>query len=204
MAAVVIGDAGDDLSYRNMDVAFRLVHGGAELLAMHRNPWWLTPRGIDARRRGVRGRPRVRDRASRADARQAVAGRLPPGGRRARGGPRRAVGRGRPSRWSATIRGPTWPPPSASGCAVCSSCPARRRPRTSSARRPPGRVDAVPTGRPDAGGRRRRARLTATFPRPDEPEDHADDDRLRPAHQDHLRDPGRRQRGASTPSSRRA
>jgi HAD superfamily hydrolase (TIGR01458 family) len=46
VAAVVLGDAGDELSYRNMDVAFRLVHGGAELLAMHRNPWWLTPNGI--------------------------------------------------------------------------------------------------------------------------------------------------------------
>ncbi len=46
VAAVVVGDAGDDLSYRNMDVAFRLVHGGSELLAMHRNPWWLTARGI--------------------------------------------------------------------------------------------------------------------------------------------------------------
>jgi HAD superfamily hydrolase (TIGR01458 family) len=46
IAAVVIGDAGDELSYRNMDVAFRLVYGGAELLAMHRNPWWLTRRGI--------------------------------------------------------------------------------------------------------------------------------------------------------------
>jgi HAD superfamily hydrolase (TIGR01450 family) len=45
VAAVVIGDAGDDLSYRNLDVAFRLVRGGAELLAMHRNPWWLTARG---------------------------------------------------------------------------------------------------------------------------------------------------------------
>ena len=45
VAAVVIGDAGGDLSYRNMDVAFRLVRGGAELLAMHRNPWWLTPKG---------------------------------------------------------------------------------------------------------------------------------------------------------------
>ena len=46
VAAVVIGDGGDDLSYRNLDVAFRLVQGGAELLAMHRNPWWLTERGI--------------------------------------------------------------------------------------------------------------------------------------------------------------
>jgi HAD superfamily hydrolase (TIGR01458 family) len=45
VAAVVIGDAGDDLSYRNMDVAFRLVRRGAELLSMHRNPWWLTARG---------------------------------------------------------------------------------------------------------------------------------------------------------------
>ena len=45
VAAAVIGDAGDELSYRNMDVAFRLVRDGAELLAMHRNPWWLTPKG---------------------------------------------------------------------------------------------------------------------------------------------------------------
>jgi HAD superfamily hydrolase (TIGR01450 family) len=45
VAAVVIGDAGDDLSFRNMDVAFRLVRGGAEILAMHRNPWWFTPKG---------------------------------------------------------------------------------------------------------------------------------------------------------------
>jgi HAD superfamily hydrolase (TIGR01450 family) len=45
VAAVVIGDAGDELSYRNLDVAFRLIRRGAELLAMHRNPWWLTPKG---------------------------------------------------------------------------------------------------------------------------------------------------------------
>jgi len=45
VGAVVVGDAGDDLSYRNLDVAFRLVRGGAELLAMHRNPWWLTEKG---------------------------------------------------------------------------------------------------------------------------------------------------------------
>ena len=50
VGAVVIGDGGDDLSYRAMDVAFRAVRGGAQLIAMHRNPWWLTPRGetIDA------------------------------------------------------------------------------------------------------------------------------------------------------------
>lgn len=50
LGAVVIGDGGDALSYRNLDVAFRAIRGGAELVAMHRNPWWLTPRGetIDA------------------------------------------------------------------------------------------------------------------------------------------------------------
>ena len=46
VAAVVIGDAGDDLSYRNVDIAFRQIHGGAEFVAMHRNPWWMTPKGI--------------------------------------------------------------------------------------------------------------------------------------------------------------
>ena len=45
LGAVVIGDGGDDLSYRNLDVAFRAVRRGAELVAMHRNPWWLTSRG---------------------------------------------------------------------------------------------------------------------------------------------------------------
>ena len=45
VAAVVVGDGGDDLSYRNLDTAFRLIRGGAAFLAMHRNPWWLTRRG---------------------------------------------------------------------------------------------------------------------------------------------------------------
>ena len=44
-AAVVIGDAANDLSYQNLDRAFRLVRRGAELIAMHRNGWWLTARG---------------------------------------------------------------------------------------------------------------------------------------------------------------
>jgi HAD superfamily hydrolase (TIGR01450 family) len=44
-AAVVIGDAPEALTYENLDRAFRLVRGGARLVAMHRNPWWLTPRG---------------------------------------------------------------------------------------------------------------------------------------------------------------
>jgi HAD superfamily hydrolase (TIGR01450 family) len=46
VAAVVLGDAGDELSYRNMGIAFRLIRDGAAFLAMHRNPWWFTPEGV--------------------------------------------------------------------------------------------------------------------------------------------------------------
>jgi HAD superfamily hydrolase (TIGR01450 family) len=46
VAAVVVGDAGDDLSYRNLDIAFRQLHAGAAFVAMHRNPWWMTPKGF--------------------------------------------------------------------------------------------------------------------------------------------------------------
>jgi HAD superfamily hydrolase (TIGR01450 family) len=45
VAAVVIGDAGEDLSYRNLDIAYRQLRAGAEFVAMHRNPWWVTPKG---------------------------------------------------------------------------------------------------------------------------------------------------------------
>ncbi|HEX7950907.1 MAG TPA: HAD-IIA family hydrolase [Candidatus Limnocylindrales bacterium] len=45
VAAVVIGDAGDDLSFRNMDIAFRHLRAGADFIAMHRNAWWVTRRG---------------------------------------------------------------------------------------------------------------------------------------------------------------
>jgi HAD superfamily hydrolase (TIGR01450 family) len=46
VAAVVIGDGGDELSFRNLDIAFRRIHGGADFIAMHRNPWWMTPKGF--------------------------------------------------------------------------------------------------------------------------------------------------------------
>jgi HAD superfamily hydrolase (TIGR01450 family) len=46
VAAVVIGDAGDALTYANLDIAFRQLHAGAEFVAMHRNPWWVTPKGF--------------------------------------------------------------------------------------------------------------------------------------------------------------
>jgi len=44
-AAVVIGDSAEALTYPNLNHAFRLVRSGAELVGMHRNPWWLTPEG---------------------------------------------------------------------------------------------------------------------------------------------------------------
>ena len=46
VAAVVIGDAGDDLSFANQDIAFRQLRNGAAFVAMHRNPWWMTPKGF--------------------------------------------------------------------------------------------------------------------------------------------------------------
>ncbi len=44
-AAVVIGDSPEAATYANLNHAFRLVRAGAELIGMHRNPWWLTPDG---------------------------------------------------------------------------------------------------------------------------------------------------------------
>jgi HAD superfamily hydrolase (TIGR01450 family) len=44
-AAVVLGDGEHDLSYENLDRAFRLIRRGADLIAMHRNGWWYTSKG---------------------------------------------------------------------------------------------------------------------------------------------------------------
>jgi len=44
-AAVVIGDSPEEATFENLNRAFRLVRGGARLVGMHRNPWWLTPEG---------------------------------------------------------------------------------------------------------------------------------------------------------------
>lgn len=44
-AAVVIGDSPEDATYDNLNRAFRLILGGAALIGMHRNGWWLTPDG---------------------------------------------------------------------------------------------------------------------------------------------------------------
>jgi HAD superfamily hydrolase (TIGR01458 family) len=45
VAAVVIGDSPEEATYDNLNRAFRLVLGGAALIGMHRNGWWLTPDG---------------------------------------------------------------------------------------------------------------------------------------------------------------
>jgi HAD superfamily hydrolase (TIGR01458 family) len=44
-SAVVIGDSPEEATFDNLNRAFRLILGGAELVGMHRNPWWLTPEG---------------------------------------------------------------------------------------------------------------------------------------------------------------
>jgi HAD superfamily hydrolase (TIGR01458 family) len=45
VAAVLIGDSPEEATYENLNRAFRLVLGGAVLIGMHRNAWWLTPAG---------------------------------------------------------------------------------------------------------------------------------------------------------------
>jgi len=45
-AAVVVGDAGDEFTPRNMQTAFTLLRDGARFVAMHKNRWWLTPAGV--------------------------------------------------------------------------------------------------------------------------------------------------------------
>jgi HAD superfamily hydrolase (TIGR01458 family) len=44
-AAVIVGDAPEELTFENLNRAFRLVRNGARLIGMHRNPWWLTQEG---------------------------------------------------------------------------------------------------------------------------------------------------------------
>jgi HAD superfamily hydrolase (TIGR01458 family) len=46
VAAVVIGDAADEFTPRNMQSAFALLRNGARFIAMHKNRWWLTPAGV--------------------------------------------------------------------------------------------------------------------------------------------------------------
>ncbi len=45
VAAVVLGDSLDQLTKANLDRAFRLIRGGAALIGVHRNAWWVTEAG---------------------------------------------------------------------------------------------------------------------------------------------------------------
>lgn len=42
---VVVGDVGEGFSYANMNAAFRLLHDGARILALQKNPHWLSADG---------------------------------------------------------------------------------------------------------------------------------------------------------------
>ncbi len=44
--AVVVGDLGDDWSFRRLNEAFRQLLGGARLVALQRNRYWRTPDGL--------------------------------------------------------------------------------------------------------------------------------------------------------------
>ena len=43
---VVVGDYGDRFDFRSLNHAFRLLMGGAELIALQRSPYWVSPEGI--------------------------------------------------------------------------------------------------------------------------------------------------------------
>ncbi len=87
--AVVLGDLGDALTYERLNRAFRALVAGAELVALARNRYWRAKDGLDARRRRVRRRPRVRVGQGRHPGRQALAGVLRRGAEVARGARRR-------------------------------------------------------------------------------------------------------------------
>jgi HAD superfamily hydrolase (TIGR01450 family) len=44
--AVVIGDASDELTFGQLDRAFGHLRAGADFVAMHKNRWWLTNKGV--------------------------------------------------------------------------------------------------------------------------------------------------------------
>ena len=135
VAAVILGDSPDELTKANLDRAFRCVKAGAELLGMHRNPWWLTPAGPTLDAGAFLVGSRVGERPAREDRGQAVARLL----RDRRPAPRR---RGRRARRAAA------PPFRARH--------GRRRREQRHRRRPAGR--AADDLRADRQARRRRAR----------------------------------------------
>ena len=134
VAAVVIGDSPEEATFDNLNRAFRLVRGGARLVGMHRNPWWLTPEGptLDSssrRRREPRSsasRPRRSSRRPSAICARNAA----------------AYCRAPRSRWSATTSAPMSGRHSAPGCAASSCCRASTGRRMSRSPRPSEAVGA--------------------------------------------------------------
>jgi HAD superfamily hydrolase (TIGR01458 family) len=43
---VIVGDIGEDWSYKRLNQVFNLLIGGAELIAIHKNRFWQTERGL--------------------------------------------------------------------------------------------------------------------------------------------------------------
>ena len=43
---VVLGDYGDRFDFRSLNHAFRLLMGGAELIALQKSPYWVSPEGV--------------------------------------------------------------------------------------------------------------------------------------------------------------
>jgi HAD superfamily hydrolase (TIGR01458 family) len=43
---VLVGDMGDEWTFQVLNQAFRWVLQGADLIAIHKNPYWMTPNGI--------------------------------------------------------------------------------------------------------------------------------------------------------------
>jgi len=43
---VVIGDAGDKMTYNTLNAAFRAVNGGAEIIALEKDRYWMAPDGL--------------------------------------------------------------------------------------------------------------------------------------------------------------
>ena len=127
-AAVVIGDSPDEATYDNLNRAFRLIRGGAQLIAMHKNRWWLTPAGPTLDSGAYVAGLEYAASVKALDPGQAVRGLLPGGLVRAPRGDLARAAAGDPagatSRWSVTTCGPTSCRPSGSACAVSSSCPA--------------------------------------------------------------------------------
>jgi HAD superfamily hydrolase (TIGR01458 family) len=45
-AAVIVGDLGEQFGFAPLNRAFRLIMGGAELVALQKNRYWMTPDGL--------------------------------------------------------------------------------------------------------------------------------------------------------------